>query len=58
MRIQLPRRFTDRRTKQQLESYREIEQKWADWRIEQEWRERVRANVQRRSQTLSDSTSS
>jgi hypothetical protein len=40
--------FTDRRNKQQLESARAIEQGRADKRIEEIWRERVRANVQRR----------
>lgn len=40
--------FTDRRNKQQLESARAIEQDRADKRIEEIWRERVRANVQRR----------
>jgi len=40
--------FADRRNKRQLESARAIEQERADKRIEDIWRERVRANVQRR----------
>lgn len=40
--------FTDRRNKQQLESARAIEQERADKRLEDTWRERVKANVARR----------
>lgn len=40
--------FADRRTKAQLESARFIEQERADQRIEQIWRDRVKANVWRR----------
>ena len=40
--------FADRRNKAQLESARAIEQERADKRIEQIWREGVRANVWRR----------
>lgn len=50
--IQLPRVFTDLRNKQQLESYRKIEQERLDWRVEQEWRKRVRENVRRRGGLL------
>lgn len=42
--------FSDRRNKQQLESARVIEQERADKRIEDTWRERVRANVWRRTE--------
>lgn len=40
--------FADRRNKAQLESARAIEQERADKRIENIWRERVKANVWRR----------
>jgi hypothetical protein len=42
--------FGDRRNKQQLESARAIEQERADKRIEDIWRERVKANVWRRNE--------
>lgn len=42
--------FADRRNKQQLESARAIEQERADKRLEEIWRERVRANIWRRQE--------